>query len=590
MLKRGVGLFVLVSAASLARATVPEVVIDPGGVPPAALKEIQQAVGAITRLAGDQDLSEVSRLRRRAHDATVSTLQTQGYFDSVVTLEVGEDFRGETWDIIIEPGEITTVRQADLRFVGQITQPEFKVRLEGLKADFPLREGDPFLNKRWSAAKSDLLEEVRRKDFYYARYTQTRAVVHADQAKADLSLHVRSGPRVRMGSLYTAGLKRVPLELIERYVTYEPGEPYDQDKLDEWQQALAATSFFRGAFVTLDDSSNDQVVRADGEVEIPVLVRVTEAPARQFTGSLGFDSDHGPRLEGLYKQNIVFGQPVWFETGAGVDANRQKFFYDLHFPPTSNAYRHSVGLLYEHTDIEGQDNTRAAVGWKLRHHRQSDTNKLVDYENEWGLLGAWDKTRLKGAETFEIPSAILSWNWLRRHINDKYDPRDGNVINTDLAAGLPLNGDKPFYRAGLRLQQWWPVNKWDVVSVRGEVGRVWSRSNRIPPDFGFRTGGSSTIRGYKYHSIGLHRGEATVGAPYLAVASIEYTRYFTEMFGMRAFIDVGDAADSFRDMKLAWGYGLGAAVRTPAGPFNVDLAWAQRDRKLRLSFSMGIAF
>ncbi len=590
MLKRGVFLLASLTSASLVYASGPEVVIDPGGVSPAALTHIRQAVQAITRLADDQDLSEVSRLRRRAYDATVSTLETQGYFDSVVTLEVGEDIGGETWDIIIEPGELTTVRNVDLRFNGQITRPEFSVRLEGLKADFPLREGDPFLNKEWSSAKSELIESVRSKDFYYARYQQTRAVVHADELKADLSLDVRSGPRVRMGTLYTSGLKRVPLSLVERYVNYEKGAPYDQERLDQWQQALAATTFFRGAFVTLDDTSNDQRVRPDGEVEIPVLVRLTEAPARQFTGSLGVDSDHGPRLEGLYKQNIVMGQPVWIETGIGVDPKRQKAFYDLHFPPTSGAYRHSVGLLYEHIDIEGQDNTRAALGWKLRHQRRSMSNPRVDYENEWGVLGAWDKTKIKGAETFEIPSAIVSWDWLRRDINDKYDPRDGNLLNLDLAAGFPFNKEKPFYRAGLRAQQWWPISKWDVFSIRGEIGRVWSKSALIPPDFGYRTGGSRSIRGYKYQSIGLRRGEATIGAPYLAVLSAEYTHYFTEMFGMRGFVDVGDAAESFRDMKAAWGYGVGAAVRTPAGPFNLDVAWAQRDRKLRLSFSMGIAF
>ncbi len=72
----------------------PEVVIDPGGVPPPALTAIHGAVDAITRLAEDQDGGEVERLRRRAHDATVSALETQGYFSPVVTLEVGQDYMG----------------------------------------------------------------------------------------------------------------------------------------------------------------------------------------------------------------------------------------------------------------------------------------------------------------------------------------------------------------------------------------------------------------------------------------------------------------------------------------------------------------
>src|SRR5690554_6331359 len=126
--------------------TRPEVVIDPGGVPPAALAAINGAVAAITRLAEDQDGGEVERLRRRAHDATVFALETQGYFSSVVTLEVGEDYLGETWDIIIEPGPRTEVRSVDLRFRGQVAEPEFEHRRDTANAVWPLRVGDLFIN------------------------------------------------------------------------------------------------------------------------------------------------------------------------------------------------------------------------------------------------------------------------------------------------------------------------------------------------------------------------------------------------------------------------------------------------------------
>ena len=247
-------------------------------------------------------------------------------------------------------------------------------------------------------------------------------------------------------------------------------------------------------------------------------------------------------------------------------------------------------MLYDRSDIEGLDTARAAIGWKLRQERQAAGKSRVEYETEWGLLGAWDKTKITGLPTREVPSAIATWQWLRRDVDKKYDPREGNLIDLGLGAGITLDKGEPFYRASLRLQQWWPIGEWDVFSVRGEVGKVWSMNDRTPPDFGYRTGGARSIRGYKFQSIGLQLNDAVVGAPALAVASVEYTHFFTSMYGMRAFVDVGDAATSFSDMKLAWGYGLGAVVRTPAGPFNIDVAYGQRDKRLRLSFSLGIAF
>ncbi|NYT66634.1 BamA/TamA family outer membrane protein [Alcaligenaceae bacterium] len=568
----------------------PEVIIDPGGVPPKALEAINGAVEAITRLAEDQDGGEVTRLRRRARLATMTALETQGYFSPKVTLEVGEDIGGETWDIIIEPNERTHINSVDIQFSGTITQPEFAPRLIGLRKSWPLVRDMPFINSTWHDAKTSLLDEVTRKDFYFARYRSTQATILADEAIADLAVSVDSGPRVRLGEMTVEGLRRVPEKLIDKYIQYTPGDPYDQDQLDEWQQALQSTSFFRGAFVTLNADEASKVVLPNGDVELPVRVKVSEAPARTASASLGVDSDHGVRVEGIYSQNVVWGQPVAIETGVGLDKKRQRAFFDVHLPPTTKGYKDSFGVLANHSDIEGLDNTRYGVGWKRKQERKAAGDSRVEYETQWGLVAAHDKTRIEGAESYRVPTLVGTWQWLRRDVDSKYDPREGFLLDLGLGAGVTLDRGEPFYRAGLRAQTWWPIGKYDVLTLRGEVGKVWSDTERLPADFGYRTGGARSIRGYRYQSIGRPRGDAVIGAPALAVASVEYTHYFTSQYGMNVFVDVGDAADSFGQMKLHWGYGVGAAVRTPAGPFFVDLAWGQQDKRLRMHFSLGIAF
>jgi len=54
--------------------------------------------------------------------------------------------------------------------------------------------------------------------------------------------------------------------------------------------------------------------------------------------------------------------------------------------------------------------------------------------------------------------------------------------------------------------------------------------------------------------------------------------------------DVGDAADSSAEWSPNKSYGLGARYKTPAGPLALDVAYADRDRKVRLSFSVTVAF
>lgn len=618
----------VVSGEALAKR--PEIIVDPGGVPPAALTAITEAVDAIARLAEDQDGGEINRLRRRARDATLAALATQGYFSPKVTLEAGTDIGGETWDIGIVAGKRTTVSSVDLTFTGRITRPEYAQRVQKLRDDWQLKAGQPFINSDWNRAKSTLLDDVSTRDFMLARMTASQADIMADTASAALHVTIDSGPQVRMGELNTEGLKRVPNKLVERYVRYSVGAAYDQNRLDTWQQDLQSTAFFRGAFVSLETPGSAQsqatdvnVDRArapgstdlaaetpagdpsvsgavppppptydsDGEVTLPVQVRVVEAPPKRFTASIGLDDEAGVRVESLYRQNVVFGQPVTMETGFGVDRLRQRAYADFLLPPTERGYKDSIGVLADHSDIQGLEVTRYALGATRLQERKGAGDSRVEYETRWGLLLAQDHVKIDGGDEYTLPTLTATAEWLRRDVDNKYNPREGNLIAVGGGVGVTLDTGEPYTRARLRAQKWWPIGKLDVLTVRGEVGRVWSSSKvQVPDDFGFRTGGARSIRGYKYQSIGLQRDNAVVGAPTLVVGSIEYDHYFDERWGMGVFLDAGDAAESFGDMSLAVGYGVGARVRTPAGPLSLDVAYGQRERDLRLHFSLGIAF
>ena len=81
-----------------------------------------------------------------------------------------------------------------------------------------------------------------------------------------------------------------------------------------------------------------------------------------------------------------------------------------------------------------------------------------------------------------------------------------------------------------------------------------------------------------------------MGGRYLATASGDYIHWLNEQWGAAVFYDIGTASDSTRDWVPEKSYGLAARYRTPAGPLALDLAYAQRDRKVRLAFSVTVAF
>ena len=81
-----------------------------------------------------------------------------------------------------------------------------------------------------------------------------------------------------------------------------------------------------------------------------------------------------------------------------------------------------------------------------------------------------------------------------------------------------------------------------------------------------------------------------MGGRYLATATAEYIHWLNDTWGAAIFMDVGDAADTKGEWKGNPSYGIGARYRTPAGPFALDLAYARDARRLRLSFSVTVAF
>ena len=77
---------------------------------------------------------------------------------------------------------------------------------------------------------------------------------------------------------------------------------------------------------------------------------------------------------------------------------------------------------------------------------------------------------------------------------------------------------------------------------------------------------------------------------YYTVTSVEVTRWINDALGIATFVDAGNAFDEVSDFHLAVGYGIGARVKTPIGPFRLDVAYGEQSREVRLHFSVGVGF
>lgn len=516
-------------------------------------------------------------LIRRSRRDIGALLATEGYFTPLIDYERDSP---ERWRIVVDPGQRATIAAVDIAWQGHLAGAEganSAERREALRAGWTLKAGQPFRQSDWDAAKQSLLYEVSRRDYATARIAASRAEVDAENASVRLSVSVDSGPPFRIGELQVRGIERLPEDFVERYYTLREGEPFDQERLLELQGLLQ--NLPQLASVAVD------IPRDPAQAEaVPVRVQVSEAESRRLAFGAGYSTNTGLRGEVGWRDVNLLGRGWELETGLRLEQKRQTAFADIFLPPTRANVRDSFGALVEASDIEGLRTRRHAIGavraWL---HGVNETAFSLRYQQE--------TLRPDGADDARNRALTASLSWTRRAVDNVFDPRQGYVLRTEIGGGArSLMSDQDFLRLYARAARYLPVGN-DTLILRGELGATLADSREgIPLDYLFRTGGSQSVRGYAYESLGVKEGAATLGGRYLATASAEYIHWFQPQWGLATFIDIGDAADSRRDFDAKVGIGAGARWRSPAGPIALDLAWGHDERRLRLHFSVAIAF
>ena len=157
------------------------------------------------------------------------------------------------------------------------------------------------------------------------------------------------------------------------------------------------------------------------------------------------------------------------------------------------------------------------------------------------------------------PVAEFTW----RRVDDVLNPKRGGVLNVRLAGGSKaVLSDQDFLKTYAQYQHWFSPSPVDQFILRAEAGRTFAQSrDGIPEDFLFRAGGSRSVRGYEYESLGARDGDAVVGGRYLLDRQAPSTCAGSRPPGAaRVFLDVGDAADASRGPARQQGLRRGGAL------------------------------
>jgi outer membrane protein insertion porin family len=196
---------------------------------------------------------------------------------------------------------------------------------------------------------------------------------------------------------------------------------------------------------------------------------------------------------------------------------------------------------------------------------------------------------------------------LTRDSRDYYlDPKTGsrNTIFVQYAGGS-LGGDPNFIKSVADSAWYFPVI-WDTVfMMRGRIGYATSLSDKpLPSGERFFVGGASTVRGYRYGTIGpIETGadgsQNRIGGDKELIFNLEYTFPLVPAARLKGlvFYDMGRAFNDdepIRIGQLRHSYGWGFYWLSPMGPLRFE--WGNivnqqpTDERSAFEFSIGTLF
>ena len=524
----------------------------------------------------DGDTAEArAGIIRRLQKEIPPLVATEGYFAAKVKRTEKDGQTG----LEVTLGARFAIGDVAIDIDGPIGAERRKKLLDG----WGLKSGAPFRQADWDSSKQALLRQLLAVDHLQATLESSEAEVDLDAGKVALSVKYVTGPRFRFGALQVVGVKRYPASLIERYAgAIVPGEPYVEAKVLKLQTELQNLPYFSSVRVELVPAGD---AGPDGEITAPVVVTVQERLPHELGYGVGYSTNTGARVEVNFKSADFFLRAWELNGSVRVEQLKQSGFADVFLPRNQDSSRNSFGALVEHSDIQGLITHRYAVGAnQTRNYGPMDLRLALNWQNE--------NKQPTDAESTINQALTLNAGFIWRIGTVPGDTEIGHVTELQVGgAAKALLSDQDFIRMYARYTRTLRLAPSDTLMLRAEVGVTWAPSRSgIPEDFLFRAGGTNSVRGYAYESLGVKEGDATVGGRYLTTLSAEYTHWIKGPWGAAAFVDAGTATDDRKEMKLAVGYGVGARWRSAVGTVGAYVAYGQRTGETRLDLAVTVPF
>jgi len=426
-------------------------------------------------------------------------------------------------------------------------------------------------------ARTHLLDALQENGYALAKVDAPVAMVDDQSRALNLTFKVDTGSQVAIGAITFKGLRGVNESFARRAMDLKSGERYRPSRIEEARRALMAQGVFSGVSVRAAD-------HLDPDGRIPLTFDVQERKRHAVSLAASYSTDLGVSLAVTWSHRNLFGNVEQLNltaagTGlgnstAGIGYNLSaQFLKPLFLRPDQTLEFDLSGVKQ---DLDAYDQTAETIAAFLRRKFSPLWTARV------GLSAIHDDVSQQGSDTvYQLLAAPMTVSYDDTGLTDiLLDPSKGLRASLAVTPTKTFGGsDLTFFILQASASSYFDLGTEtgrSVVALRGLVGSILGGSNlEVPPDQRLYAGGSATVRGYDYQSIGPQFPDGNpIGAKSVDAATIEFRQRIGDEWGAVAFVDAGQASEDGAPFtgEIRVGAGVGARYYTPIGAVRADVA------------------
>lgn len=452
-----------------------------------------------------------------------------------------------------------------------------KVTLAGLPQGFApppmVKSGDVALAGPILDASSTLRTALGNGGYAFAQVASPPLAVAMPQSQTlNVTYNIDPGPRVDIGAIDFTGLKRTDPAFLRRHIALRPGQKYSAAAVARARDSLLGLGVF--------SSVNAEPVR-NGDNEAAVLFHVVEQKRHAVSITGAYATDTGINISTSWVDRNLFHHAETLTLtatanglgGTGTTAPG----YDLRGVFAKPDYFARGQML--HLSVEGlkesltaYDRTALLLGANLS--RPVTPHIAISY----GPTFTSESVAQEGvSRSYVLPQFPITVSF--NNADSLLEPTRGVNASFTVTPSAAVGGTSQLF---VLLQgsaaTYIPVeaNGRGIVAMRVVAGSmIGATPFQVPPDQRFYAGGSGTVRGYTYQTIGpLFPDNTPEGGAAMDAINLEFRQHVWGNFGVVPFVDAGQVSTSSAPFtgQMRIGVGLGARYYTGIGPIRFDVA------------------